>query len=227
MDKNGKGRCKVMVMVLFDMVYKLVEEVEKLKGNIPREEVIEEKVTYILEHSIAEYNSKGLFLRDFSMIGVKDSKEVEVQVQKYVVFRVSSDYKRWELKTLRSLGEVEWEIEQSEVTDIVIVMIDGIIKDFNLVNEERIIWKHPVFTVEWEEDGEDKQVMIYDRIQLEEAVIELVQEQAYKLSVFNILKQVYEHFQVLGTLYSTQNIRTAPTVLWGYTQDYDEEDYKF
>jgi hypothetical protein len=29
-----------MVMTLFDMVYKLVEEVEREKGNIPREEVI-------------------------------------------------------------------------------------------------------------------------------------------------------------------------------------------
>lgn len=216
-----------MVMTLFDMVYKLVEEVEREKGNIPREEVIEEKATYILEHSIAEYNSRGLFLRDFSMIGVKQGKETEVQVQNYMIFKVSSDYKAWELKTLRSLGEVDWEISNSEVTDIVIVMLDGVIKDYNLVNEERIIWKHPIYSVEWEENGEERQDMIYDRVQLEEVLIELVHEQAYKLRVFNILKQVYEHFQVLGTLYSTQNIRTAPTVLWGYTQDYDEEDYMF
>jgi len=214
-------------MTLFDMVYKLVEEVEREKGNIPREEVIEEKATYILEHSIAEYNSRGLFLRDFSMIGVKQGKETEVQVQNYMIFKVSSDYKAWELKTLRSLGEVDWEISNSEVTDIVIVMLDGVIKDYNLVNEERIIWKHPIYSVEWEENGEERQDMIYDRVQLEEVLIELVHEQAYKLRVFNILKQVYEHFQVLGTLYSTQNIRTAPTVLWGYTQDYDEEDYMF
>src|SRR5690554_6401424 len=103
-----------MVMTLFDLAYKLLEEVEREKGNIPREEVIEEKATSILEHSIAEYNSRGLFLRDFSMIGVKQGKETELQVQNYMIFKVSSDYKAWELKTLRSLGEVEWEISNSE-----------------------------------------------------------------------------------------------------------------
>ena len=223
----GKVGVRVMVISIFDMVYKLLEEVEKLKGNFPREEVIEEKTEYILEHSIAEYSSRGLFLRDFSMIGVKDSKEVEVQPQKYMLFTVSSDYKKWELETLKSLGEVEWEIRNTEVTDISVVMFDGVIKDYNLVNEERVIWKSPVFTVEWEEDGDDRQVLIYDRVYLEEVIIERVNEKSYRLRVFDILRQVFLPFQVFGTLYSSQDIITAPTVLWGYTEEYNEEDYIF
>ncbi len=223
MDKMGKVGVRVMVIKLFDLVYKLLEEVEKQKGNIPREEVIAEKATYILEHSIAEYNSRGLYLRDFSMIGVKDSKEIEVQPSRYMLFTVSGDYKKWELQTLKSLGEIEWEIRNTEVTDISVVMFDGVIKDYNLVNEERVIWKSPVFTVEWEEDGEDKQELIYDRVHLEEVIIEKVNEKSYRLRVFDILRQVFLPFQVFGTLYSSQDIITAPTVLWGYIDSYIED----
>lgn len=203
----------------------LVKEVIKQTGNLPKLEDLAEMTNYILEHSIAEYNQRGLFLRDFNMIGVKDSKEIEVQPQKYMLFTVSSDYKKWELQTLKSLGEIEWEIRNSEVTDIAIAMFDGIIKDYTLVNEERVIWKHPVFTVEWEEDGEDKQELIYDRVHLEEVIIEKVNEKSYRLRVFDILRQVFLPFQVFGTLYSSQDIITAPTVLWGYIEEYNEEDY--
>jgi len=161
------------------------------------------------------------------MIGVKDSKEIEVQLPKYMLFTVSSDYKKWELQTLRSLGEVEWEIRNTEVTDIAICMFDGIIKEYDLVNEDRVIWKHPIFVVEWEEDGEDREQLIYDRVHLEEVIIEKVNEKSYRLRVFDILRQVFLPFQVFGTLYSSQDIKTAPTVLWGYTQEYDEEDYTF
>lgn len=59
-------------MNLFSMVVLLLEEVEKLKDNIPSVECIEEQATCLLEHSIVEYNSKGLFLREFSIIGVRD-----------------------------------------------------------------------------------------------------------------------------------------------------------
>jgi hypothetical protein len=216
-----------MVIKLFDLVYKLIEECEKKKGNFTKQEFIEEKATYILEHSIAEYNSRGLFLRDFSMIGVKDSKEIEVQPSRYMLFTVSGDYKKWELQTLKSLGEVEWEIRNTEVTDISVCLFDGIIKDYNLVNEERVLWKHPVFTVEWEEEGEDRQVLIYDRVYLEEFIKEKVNEKSYRLRVFDILRQVFLPFQVFGTLYSSQDIIAAPTVLWGYTEEYNEEDYTF
>ena len=57
---------------LFFMVELLLTNVEKLKGDIPRAEYIEEEIFYLLENSIVEYNSKGLFLREFSIIGVRD-----------------------------------------------------------------------------------------------------------------------------------------------------------
>lgn len=57
---------------LFFMVELLLTNVEKLKGDIPRAEYIEEENFYLLENSIVEYNSKGLFLREFSIIGVRD-----------------------------------------------------------------------------------------------------------------------------------------------------------
>lgn len=57
---------------LFFMVELLLTNVEKLKGDIPRTEYIEEEIFYLLENSIVEYNSKGLFLREFSIIGVRD-----------------------------------------------------------------------------------------------------------------------------------------------------------
>jgi hypothetical protein len=212
-------------LILYDLVEILVKEAIKQTGNLPKLDDLAEKTNYILEHSIAEYNQRGLFLRDFNMIGVKDSKEIEVQPPKYMLFTVSSDYKKWELQTLKSLGEIEWEIRNTEVTDIAICMFDGIIKDYTLVNEERVIWKHPVFTVEWEEDGEDKQELIYDRVHLEEVIIEKVNEKSYRLRVFDILRQVFLPFQVFGTLYSSQDIITAPTVLWGYIEEYNEEDY--
>lgn len=201
----------------------LVKEVINQTGNLPKLDDLAEKTNYILEHSIAEYNSKGLFLRDFSMIGVKDSKDIEVQLPKYMLFTVSSNYKKWELQTLKSLGEIEWEIRNTEVTDIAICMFDGIIKEYNLVNEDRVIWKHPIFVVEWEEDGEDREQLIYDRVHLEEVIIEKVNEKSYRLRVFDILRQVFLHFQVLGTLYSSQDINTTPTVLWGYIEEYNEE----
>jgi hypothetical protein len=142
-----------------------------------------------------------------------------------MLFTVSRDYKKWEVQTLKSLGEIEWEIRNSEVTDIAIAMFDGIIKDYTLVNEDRIIWKHPIFVVEWEEDGEDREQLIYDRVHLEEVIIEKVKEKSYRLRVFDILRQVFLPFQVFGTLYSSQDIITAPTVLWGYIEEYNEEDY--
>jgi hypothetical protein len=203
----------------------LVKEVIKQTGNLPKLDDLAEKTNYILEHSIAEYNQRGLFLRDFNMIGVKDSKEIEVQPSRYMLFTVSGDYKKWELQTLKSLGEIEWEIRNTEVTDIAICMFDGIIKEYDLVNEDRVIWKHPIFVVEWEEDGEDREQLIYDRVHLEEVIIEKVNEKSYRLRVFDILRQVFLPFQVLGTLYSSQDINTTPTVLWGYTEEYNEEDY--
>lgn len=212
-------------MILYDLIEMLVKEVIKQTGNLPKLDDLAEKTNYILEHSIAEYNQRGLFLRDFNMIGVKDSKEIEVQPSRYMLFTVSSDYKKWELQTLKSLGEIEWEIRNTEVTDIAICMFDGIIKEYDLVNEDRVIWKHPIFTVEWEEDGEDKQELIYDRVHLEEVIIEKVNEKSYRLRVFDILRQVFLPFQVFGTLYSSQDIITAPTVLWGYIEEYNEEDY--
>ncbi len=213
-----------MVMVLFDLVYKLVEKLEIQTGNIPKQEFVEEKTKYILEHSIAEYNQRGLFLRDFSMLGVKDSKQVEVQAPQYLTFKVSSNFKKWRLNTHRSLYQVEREIEQSEVTEIVVVMMDGDIKEYTLVDEKRVIWKNPIYVVEWEEDGEDKQKLIYDKKQLEEVILELVEQKSYRVRAFSILNQKYENFQVFGTIYSTDDFISEPTILWGYIDSFFEDE---
>ncbi len=199
--------CKVML--LFDLVYSIVAEVEKLKGNLERSEVIEEKAKYILEHSSIRYNNEGLWLSSYSQVGVKQSKEVEVQVPDFLVFTITEDLKTWDLSTYRTLEEVEQVLRSLEEYEVAVVMIQSVIVNYNLVTNvfnSRVIWQNHIFQVEYKDtSNEDKTVLIYDRVQLKDVVIDKFKRGYSDIKVYDILKQCYIHFYIKDVVYSTSN----------------------
>jgi hypothetical protein len=88
----------------------------------------------------------------------------------------------------------------------------------------RVIWDNPIYQIEYNfEENNELTINVHDRLLLEEKIKELVEEEALKIQVYNILENVYEFFQVHGTLFSVDMYKSEPIILWGRTEPNDKE----
>lgn len=211
----------VHYMRLYELIYSVVKEVEREKGNIPKEDVVEEKVEYILKNSTMKYNANTFRLESYTSFGVKHWKDVELELQTYLLFRVNYDFNEWVLKTFSDLRQLEFDLRNSENT-IQVVLMNGNIKQYFKTDypfNGAIRWKDAIYQVEYaEEDGEDKNVLIYDIRQLEEVIVELVKEGMEKIRAFNIVSSSYENFYLKSVIYSTSQNLLPVEIFWGKSE---------
>jgi hypothetical protein len=62
-------------MNLFELVKRLILEVEREKGNLPKKEELVERVQNILVHSVVKHDHNGLSISSWNSIGVKNGEE--------------------------------------------------------------------------------------------------------------------------------------------------------
>lgn len=207
-------------MTLYELVYSVIEQVERERGNYGGKEEVEEKVSYILKHSSMKYNSFCLRLESYTSLGIENWKDAELQLPKYLLFRITYDSKDWVLKSHNDLKMLEFDLRNSDDT-IQVVLMDGSIKEYMIVNDifnGLIVWKHPIYQIEYKEQCEDKVVLIYDNKQLEEKVRQVVKEGYEDIQVFNIGLGMYEHFYVKDVVYSTDGGDRPSEVVWGKSE---------
>ncbi len=220
-------------MILFDLICSLVKEVEREKGNFGEQEKVLEKVNHILKFSSMKYDEDGLYIESFSKLGIEHWKGTELELPRYLVFIIDSGYKKWVLKTVKSIEDIEYELVTLEDFEFAVVIIDGVIKEYNIIEttfNDRVVWKDPIFHIEYIQGQENKVELVYERIKLEEEIKRLVKEDDIKdLKVFNIMEDFYEvNFYVLGVVYSTSEGERPLQVIWGKSEmtflDIAEED---
>lgn len=219
-------------MTLYDLVYRLANKVEREKGNFGKGEEVAEKVNYILKFSNIKCDEDGLYITSFSKLGIEHWKDIVLDLPKYLVFIIDSGYKKWVLKTINNLEDIEYELKTLEDFEFAVVIIDEVIKEYNIVDEtfnDRVIWKDPIIQVEYKQGEDSKAILVYDRARLEEEIKKLVKDKKVEdIQVFNIIEGFYEHFYVLGIVYSTSKGERTLQVIWGKSEmtflDVAEED---
>lgn len=211
---------------LFNLVYYLVEEVERMKENESNSEFIAEKAEHIIQHSMTKYNNGILLLKSFSLIGIQDGKKFNITIPTYLVFKVSNDYQKWRLSTPQKLSDVEWVIKQADDESTVVVLLNGEIERYTYI-DDIITWKTPIYILNWrdKETGKYKQEHTHNKEHLEENIKRKVYVNDYtEMNVYNIIEQKYLPFYVTGTLYSTEGLDDDLNVIWKPTQEYDFEN---
>jgi hypothetical protein len=210
-------------MVLYDLVKTLVVEVDKINGDYRSKEKLEEITEYILEHSIVEYKANTLNMKSFTMIGVKQGKNIDVQIPRFLTFEISEDRKDWKLLTHNNLGDLEYRIKNSE--EIIVALIDGVIKHFNLIYgsfNNNIIWKNPIFRMEFKKNNKNMSLPIHELYQAEEEIIKKIEE-VEDIKIYDLVNSKYLDFYVMGTIYSTDGGETDLIINWGLTEPKSED----
>ncbi|GEM_PF-3093433 len=211
-----------MRISLFDLMYNLVENANRMTGYFPRPEKVRENTEYIMAHSSVKYDHTGLWLKSYSAIGVKQAKEVIIQVPKYIIFKITEDDKKWELSTCENLEQIEEVLRYLEDYEISVVMIDGIITQYNHIEEpfkSRIIWKNPIYQIQYQEqNGEKNSELIYDRSHLEAVIIDKFKQGYKNLMAFNVLEQQYDDFFITAVVYSTDSGNRPPKMHLGKSE---------
>jgi len=209
-------------MTLCNLLYDILSKVEKEKGNFGEKEIVEERVNYILKNSSLIYDNDGLYITSSSKLGIELWKDIELELPKYLLFILDSAYKEWELKTVTSIEDIEYELNYLEDFEFAVAIIDGVIREFNLIEDtffSRVIWEDPIFKIEFKEKQEDKVKSIYGTKKLEEEIVELVRDKNIKdIQVINIAEGMYEHFYVKGVIYSTSENNLPLEVFWGKSE---------
>lgn len=211
----------VHYMRLYELVYNVAKEVEREKGNFPKEEVVREKTDFILKHSSMKYDEFGLFISSFSKLGIEAWKDAELELPKYMLFSVSYDYQDWEIQSYNDLKRLEFNLRNAE--DIIqVALFDGVIKDYNIIEDTfngLVIWKDPIYKIEYTtEDKKDREILIYDDRRLEEEIRKAVKEKYENIQVFNINEGMYEHFYVKDVVFSTDCGERPSEVIWGKSE---------
>src|SRR5690606_20928917 len=97
---------------------------------------------------------------------------------------------KWELKTVNNIEDIEYELNYLEEFEFAVIIVDGVVKEYTLVEDtinSRVIWKDPIFQIEYTIGQENKEILIYERLKLQEEVIRLVKDEDIKdIQVFNI-----------------------------------------
>lgn len=218
---NGQKK-GVYMMKLYDLIFEVLRQVEREKGNFGEKEKVDSRVDHILENSSIIYDQQGLHIFSSSKLGIEPYRDVELELPPYLLFTTDLGYKEWELKTLDSIEDMEDELNYLEDFQLAVAVIDGKIRAFNLIEESynsRVIWQDTIYLIHFKENGEESQKFIYERTKLEDEIIGLVKaENIEDIKVFNIYEGMFEHFYVKDVVYSSSENYLPAEVVWGISE---------
>jgi hypothetical protein len=106
-----------------------------------------------------------------------------------------------------------------------VALIDGVIKHFNLIYgsfNNNIIWKNPIFRMEFKKNNKNMSLPIHELYQAEEEIIKKIEE-VEDIKIYDLVNSKYLDFYVMGTIYSTDGGETDLIINWGLTEPKSED----